>query len=125
MADLGKTGSAFFSYSSSDRFRSAFPGLRLLGRPDQHRPDLGRLNAPYELTAVNDKAIVILSKVIRTGATSQRAYGNIGGIDTADESDYSEPAETLSGAIDIDFWATTPSSSGDCTFQFATVEFLP
>ena len=81
--------------------------------------------AASQLTAVNDKAIVILSKVIRTGATSQRAYGNIGGIDTADESDYSEPAETLSGAIDIDFWATTPSSSGDCTFQFATVEFLP
>lgn len=72
---------------------------------------------------LNNAAIVLTALILRAGASDQEC-GGTGLAGTVASSTRGTPAEAETGAIVIAAKATTPTASGDLSFQAMTVEVL-
>ena len=73
--------------------------------------------------SVNGGDAVLTATIIRTGATTQAAYG-IGFPGATPPVVVATPSQTLANAIDVVVTGTTPTSAADVTFRTLLVEAL-
>lgn len=80
------------------------------------------------IKAVNNGSIILSGIVIRTGASTQLAFGGSDsrgtGLDIHDNTLTTSAAETLSNAVTIALRGTTPTSAGDITAYALIIEML-
>ena len=77
---------------------------------------IGGTQVAWQATASSGLAIQLTAIVVRTGASTQIAYGSSAG--------YSAPTQTLANNIDVVAIGLTSASAGDLTFKALLVEAL-